>query len=539
MFKQSETLQVKGRFHAFVVVVLFAASLALGLLLMLLAITLPLGDVMNVYLSKAAGHDASWFRDITAVVLGLFLLGSYFAVDSTVPARTYPAWGRALLGLFASVIFILVSFLLLGFIYILWIKGETMFFIARFAAIKWELAAIAGLSLVGMTFPYFGFWRRPRLRWFACVTAIVIAMAFAMRPASVRIDVGPWLQLGENGAITVGWITDEPSTGWVEYGDDLKLRAHASRHGLIDAGTRVHHVTLTGLVSGANVPYRVAVRKMGNIGPVGADIGPEIYSERHVFKAPSSSGDSVSFAMFCDLHDAVNLWPEVMEKADARHRDFVVLNGDVLSEVNDERQLIEHFLKPASSLFAAETPFLFIRGNHEARGDFARALEAYVGISEERPYDGLFRVGPVAFLGLDSGEDKPDNHPEYAGLVDFSAWRAEQQGLIGPMTSGANWKYAPFRVLLAHIPLSDDHQWISALNEAGVELQLAGHEHRLEYREPKGARLFPIIIGSGDVRKNPSKYNYAIGKATTTELAVDVISCTGETVGHYVYPSKR
>ena len=67
-------------------------------------------------------------------------------------------------------------------------------------------------------------------------------------------------------------------------------------------------------------------------------------------------------------------------------------------------------------LFAKETPMYYTRGNHETRGRSAWAFQNYFSPFSEHIYY-MYRQGPVCFVALDSGEDKPDSDLEYYGLT--------------------------------------------------------------------------------------------------------------------------
>ncbi len=101
-------------------------------------------------------------------------------------------------------------------------------------------------------------------------------------------------------------------------------------------------------------------------------------------------------------------------------------NGDILGHIEDEPQIIDHVLKPCSDLFAKEIPFIYVRGNHEARGKFARMLPNYLS-TPKGSYYYAFDHGPVHFIVMDSGEDKDDTSVEYSGLADFDRYREEQR----------------------------------------------------------------------------------------------------------------
>ena len=100
-------------------------------------------------------------------------------------------------------------------------------------------------------------------------------------------------------------------------------------------------------------------------------------------------------------------------------------------------------------------PFIFVRGNHETRGKFAREFPDYfhqVGYA-------AFTLGPVRFVILDTGEDKPDTEPVYAGIVDFDGYRIEQAAKLKLEIESKAFKKAAFRIVMMHIPPRFSGEW--------------------------------------------------------------------------------
>ncbi|HPO16595.1 MAG TPA: FN3 domain-containing metallophosphoesterase family protein, partial [Candidatus Hydrogenedentes bacterium] len=355
-------------------------------------------------------------------------------------------------------------------------------------------------------------------------------------PRPPKIVAGPWLQLANPGEMTVCWITNVPATGWVEYGEEFSQRAHASHFGLIDAMTHIHRVTLKGLTPGASVDYRVAAKRVFGIYPICGRFGASMHDAKHTFRVPNPAADKVSFVVISDLHDRPDHLPQLTRVTNIKQHDFVVFNGDTFTYVNNEYQIISHLLRPASELFAAEIPFVLVRGNHEARGAFARHLPEYVSLPGGNPYVSSFRIGSASFLVLDTGEDKPDDHIEYFGLADFKTWKAEEFQMLPSLVGSDSWKSSPFQILLAHIPGFDNSEWYPQLNSAGIDLHIAGHMHCLETRMPPshanklGAedRLFPIQIIGGNARGTPDENVVGIITVTPASITMDAIDGYGK-----------
>src|SRR5699024_8608909 len=90
-----------------------------------------------------------------------------------------------------------------------------------------------------------------------------------------------------------------------------------------------------------------------------------------------------------------------------------------------EAQIVQHLIEPCTAIFASEIPFIMSRGNHETRGAFRREFKQYFSYPTNKYYFS-FKQGPVYWVVLDTGEDKPDDHPVYGGVVDFDSYRQEQ-----------------------------------------------------------------------------------------------------------------
>ena len=57
---------------------------------------------------------------------------------------------------------------------------------------------------------------------------------------------------------------------------------------------------------------------------------------------------------------------------------------------------------------------------------------------------------------LDGGEDKPDSDIEYGGTSFCDAYRAEQAEWLAGVVESAEFRNAPFRVVVVHVPPVQD-----------------------------------------------------------------------------------
>jgi predicted phosphodiesterase len=355
-----------------------------------------------------------------------------------------------------------------------------------------------------------------------------------------KIITGPYLQTNFGNSISILWITSRNSASWVEYGespDKMDMKAYGkSELGLKPAG-RLNQVKLKNLKPGLTYFYKVVSREINDFQPYKLTYGETISSSTERFVNTNTSKDEVSFVMINDIHDRPKSIPQLLDLDKSNKRDFIFFNGDVFDYQTDEKQIIDHMIQPCVDYFAKNTPFVYVRGNHETRGVFARDFAAYfdhVGYTS-------FTLGPVRFVILDTGEDKEDSHPVYAGIVDFDHYREEQAAWLEQEISRKEFKNAAFRIVLMHIPprySGDGHGAVHCtqlfeplMNRGRVDLVLSGHTHQYKVHPPvQNRNSYPIIIGGGprDGFRTLTKVS-----ANSKNVQVNMIDDSGKEVGSY------
>ena len=120
----------------------------------------------------------------------------------------------------------------------------------------------------------------------------------------------------------------------------------------------------------------------------------------------------------------------------------------MVSVFNEENHIFDGFMDTATKLFASEIPMYYTRGNHETRGAFATEFQRYFSAKEENIYY-TFRQGPICFVILDTGEDKPDSDIEYAGITVYDEYRTEQAEWLRRVLDSKEYKDAPFKIIVA------------------------------------------------------------------------------------------
>lgn len=130
--------------------------------------------------------------------------------------------------------------------------------------------------------------------------------------------------------------------------------------------------------------------------------------------------------MVNDIHGNNELQKKLLGIAPPQDFDMVLFCGDMCSHINRQSDIFTSFLNTSIELFAAQKPFVYARGNHETRGAYARNFSRYLAGPNGKFYY-AFTYGPVRFIVLDCGEDKPDTDVEYSGLIDFDNYMLEQR----------------------------------------------------------------------------------------------------------------
>ena len=353
-------------------------------------------------------------------------------------------------------------------------------------------------------------------RFFLILTAIaaMTVTASAEGTPKVKLTCGPYLQNVTETSFTVVWTTNMDAVSWVEIAPDDDTHFYnverPKYYDLRGQGrrpiTKLHKVTVTGLEPGTTYRYRVLMN--GVVSAENRDHiaftagwGNEVRRDITKVTTLSKEYDEVKFAMVNDMHEKDSVFRTLFPDSKDKY-DFVCFNGDMTSTVDHEDDIAKYYLKSASKLFGAYTPIMFVRGNHEYRGNDALKYLEYMDTPTGKTYYS-YNYGDHYFIVLDGGEDKHDSDIRNLGIMITEDYVKQEAEWLKEVVKSEEFKNAKTRIVFCHMQ-PGDNGWhgqrtiskylVPILNEAGIDVMLCGHIHQYKYYEPgKTSADFPVI----------------------------------------------
>lgn len=248
------------------------------------------------------------------------------------------------------------------------------------------------------------------------------------------------------------------------------------------------------------------------------------------FRPVDTAGD-IRLYHLADVHSRPDQPCDAARYWGAEANDLLVFNGDI-ADRNDCMENLLTLYRVNDRVNGGHKPILFVRGNHDTRGQLAHRIADYIGTTEGATYFS-FRTGALWGVALDCGEDKLDGHIEYGGTVDFAAYRRRETAFLERLAREKPFE-APgirHRIAVCHIPFTLRQpdpfdienelyaHWTALLNEMGIELLLCGHLHRAFVVRPgddqdRRGQRFPMVVGAAlDKEKNFTGCAITLGKA--------------------------
>jgi len=375
-----------------------------------------------------------------------------------------------------------------------------------------------------------------------CILLIIWLLCQAnVAQEAIRITHGPYLQNMSSEEVTVVWTTNKTAVSWVEIAPDdgthfylqERPRFYAAKNG-IKVESTIHAVKVRGLKPGTRYHYRIYSQEVLKhegwhvyYGDVAANA---IFgSKPFTFTTLDPNKKDLKFSMVNDIHGRSEVMEKMFGVVDPKQQDLVLFNGDMITSMTNEDDLFNGFMDAGVKAFAKEIPMYYCRGNHETRGSFAPSFQNYFSpLNPELYY--LVRQGPVCFVVLDCGEDKPDSDLEYCGITDYDTYRMLEAEWLREALKDRRFTEAKFKIAVCHIPPAVDwhgemeilNKFAPILGEAGIDVMLSGHLHRTLKWEANDKVKFPVIINSNN--------SILKGVVENGKLTIEILDLEGKKV---------
>lgn len=380
--------------------------------------------------------------------------------------------------------------------------------------------------------------RLPRRSFLGLIPASALSLHLSGRLAadenaaanvSALITSPPVVQHPSADGFTVHFAVSALATGWVEWGwsaDRLDRVAIAAQHGLVRASDQALSVRVRldePAAPGKPIFYRVVAQPLTYKNAYKLERGDTQASQVQRLRLPSAQAEQITIAFVNDTHENQPTLDALHARIAALDPDVLLWNGDTCNDFDAQDDPMQIVLNPGRDInrgWAAERPLLFVPGNHDVRGQRARELSA--GLSgwpdqADLPYNFALRLGPVALVGLDTGEDKPDAHPVFAGTAAYEPYREQQAAWLKKAVQRPEIAEAPIRLAACHIPLRglpghndgttlQGHAyysgmgaklWLPTLRQARFAAVISGHMHQHRVDDPSDTEPIMQIVGGG------------------------------------------
>jgi lysophospholipase L1-like esterase len=260
----------------------------------------------------------------------------------------------------------------------------------------------------------------------------------------------------------------------------------------------------------------------------------------HHFRTLDPTAQSLRAIAFNDTHMGTSVMEALLKHVKPEDFDFSLLLGDVLE--GTDQAVLDSWHRYVELLDGANKPIVFVRGNHDTRGAFAKRLAYLFDLPDldptkpwgEEQWQYTLHAGPVAFLALDTGEDDDDrtSPDSYKNPDLWQQVRKRQSTWLNQAIAEPAMKSTPWRVLLTHMPLYNSpwcsvrsrDLWTPLLTEWKPDLSISGHDHQWRPAQPVPQGVpWPALIGGGPAMSGGEEGTMMVLKADFSSLNVRLI----------------
>lgn len=400
------------------------------------------------------------------------------------------------------------------------------------------------------------------------------------------IDSAPVLENYAETSMGIAFSVTAKANGFVLYSERPDLsdarKVYCGGFRMTDMNDEVMLVRLTGLKPATTYYYKIGADRIHYGGGYDMKIlGTETDDTVYSFTTAGKNAKA-HFCVINDTHAHWDTFDAIVKKLAVLAPSCVVWNGDACNSEETVEAQKRIFLNPPIETrgYAANTPYLFCMGNHDFRGLANRHLERVWMYRQPDERSGrdwdlgrnfAVRMGDVALVGLDTGEDKQDTNPRFANLFASEPYRVAQTAWLADALKRKDIASAPYLVAFCHIPLYDDQprsnpgdirpadkdprydgdfanwqrfcaqQWTPLLEKAHCQLLITAHQHHYRCLPATKGRPWTEIIGGGPTLKGETDYPTVIeGSADKRQLLIKVHNIkTGNVDGEFSFKPRK
>jgi len=340
--------------------------------------------------------------------------------------------------------------------------------------------------------------RRTRSAWLGLIALVLLT-------STVTLTRGPYLQSVTATSAIVVWRTDQPGSSRVDYG----VGDYTHSIDLPDATTE-HGVTLTDLITGTEVLYRISTN------------GVELASGS--FRTAASPDQPFSFAVIGDSGTGSHAQYAVADRMVALDPQFVLHTGDVVYPDGQTSGYDPFFFQPYQAL-ARRAPIFPTLGNHDYHTQRGQPyLDAFYlphnnPASTERYYS--FDWGDAHFTALDFNTG-PD--------VEQLTWLKNDLA-----STNQPWKFVFYHQAIYSSGPHGYESWVEAkrqllapiFEQHHVDVIFNGHDHDYERTQSIKGVLYIVSGGGGGplYQVNPQSFS-AYAESTYHTVFASLDGCT-------------
>ena len=320
---------------------------------------------------------------------------------------------------------------------------------------------------------------------------------------------------------SVIFATSDKSTAYIEYDYNGKhVKRYDENNGRKIGDVKVHSIKVP-YEELSNNSYKVGATRVIDELSYGGRLGKTIESKSIKFN--NNFGDDINILTISDWHTHNKLAKKTISYLGKY--DAVALLGDSAPGIMVENDIVNYLVDFAGDLTNGEIPVIFVRGNHETRGEMASKLSTLLKMDT---FYYKTSLGNYNFIVFDSAEDKEDSHPEYGSMDVYSGSRKRMINWLETLDNKENKK----TIALTHakeICMEEDlsKEAYDKLDKLNVSFLAAGHEHISKFIK---STPYPILIDGGIDANGAGTYVASMLKLSPENIKVISVDSNNKTL---------